>query len=180
MPIKPAPMLAELRQIVLTRSEKRSPKWKFQLAPDLVVQIQGKLTLKLLKFEGRAIGCEGANLQTLLGKSAKIDRPHWTLGFRIEADTPDAWMLKPNSAGWGRTQDRSGIFNLRDRIIAAFREGRFDRLNPDILLGSHCLCCGKGLTDPVSQARKIGPECWGSASEQLPFVLRLADSQQAA
>ena len=29
---------------------------------------------------------------------------------------------------------------------------------------------GKGLTDPVSQARFIGPECFGSGSANLPFI----------
>ena len=32
-PIKPAPLLAELRDRVFRQSEKRSPKWKFRLAP---------------------------------------------------------------------------------------------------------------------------------------------------
>jgi hypothetical protein len=34
--IKPAPLLADLRDRVFRQSEKRSPKWKFRLAPDLV------------------------------------------------------------------------------------------------------------------------------------------------
>jgi hypothetical protein len=178
--IKPAPMLAELRSMVLARSENRSPKWKFRLASDLVLQIQAKLTTKLLRFDCLAVRCDRADLGTLLHSPRKIDRPHWTLGFKIQADTPDAWMLKPYSTGWGRTGDRSGVYILRDQIITAFQEGRFDRLNPEILLGSHCLCCGKGLTDPVSQARHIGPECAGTSSEQLPFVLQVTDTPQAA
>ena len=47
----PVPTLARLRNMVLERSEQRSPKWKFPLAPDLVLQIQPKLTTALLRFE---------------------------------------------------------------------------------------------------------------------------------
>jgi hypothetical protein len=49
-----------------------------------------------------------------------------------------------------------------------------------ISLGSNCLICGKGLTDPVSQARRIGPECAGTSSEQLPFVLDFAEQAASA
>jgi hypothetical protein len=35
-----------------------------------------------------------------------------------------------------------------------------------------CLCCGKGLTDPASMARWIGPECWGSASINAPRLFK--------
>jgi hypothetical protein len=37
-PIAPIPALAELRDMVLARSKKRRPKWRFRLAPDLVLQ----------------------------------------------------------------------------------------------------------------------------------------------
>jgi hypothetical protein len=182
MPIKPAPMLTELRSMVLARSEKRSPKWKFRLSPDLVLQIQPKLTTALLKFECVAVQCERADLGMLMASGREIrqlGRPFCILKFDLRADTPDQWIYQARSGTQGRC-DKTTYATVRDRIIAAFQEGRFDRLNPEILLGSHCLCCGKGLTDPVSQARHIGPECAGTSSEQLPFVLQVTDTPQAA
>jgi hypothetical protein len=179
-PIKPAPVLAELREMVLARSERRSPKWKFRLAPDLVVQIQAKLTTALLKFDCIAVQCERAHLEVLLTSRREIQRPYWRLSFELRANTPDQWTLKPHYVGWKRNCDPLAVVTARDQVIAAFQEGRFDKLEPAMLLGSHCLCCGKGLTDPVSQARHIGPECAGTSLEQLPFVLRITDTQQAA
>ena len=62
---------------------------------------------------------------------------------------------------------------LRQDLIDAFQAGRFEVLRPELV-------CGKGLTDPVSQAHRIGPECAGTSSEQLPFVLRLTEQAASA
>jgi hypothetical protein len=34
--------------------------------------------------------------------------------------------------------------------------------------------CGKQLTDPLSMARWIGPECYGSATSIVPYMVQLA------
>jgi hypothetical protein len=170
--IKPAPALAELHKMVFERSEKRSPKWKFRLAPNLVLQIQPKLTRRaLLKFECRAIRCEGADLAVLLMKRQDIQRPYWFLDFDLYA-AADTWTFQ------ARRVSRNSDSSLRQDLIDAFQAGRFDVLRSDLMLGSHCLICGKSLVDPISQARHIGPECAGTSSAQLPFVLRL--TEQAA
>jgi hypothetical protein len=144
------------------------------------VQIRSKLTTALLKFDSAAVQCERADLEVLLRSRLEIQRPYWKLGFELRANTPDQWTLKPRSASWKRNCDPLAIVTVRAQVAAAFQEDRFDKLEPAMLLGSHCLCCGKGLTDPVSQVRHIGPECAGTSSEQLPFVLRITDTQQAA
>ena len=173
-PIRPAPLLSALRDLVLARSEKRSPKWKFRLAPDLVLQIQPKLTLALLKFECAALRCDGADLKDLVTtKNIERGRRYWRFRFDLTATDPAQWLLKPRGYMWARDAGQNGATELREQIVAAFAEGRFDELNPTMMLGSHCLCCGKGLTDPVSQARFIGPECFGSGSPDLPFINRL-------
>jgi hypothetical protein len=46
-PIPPLPFLAHLREEVLRHSLKRTPKWKFRLASDLVFQLQPKPTVML-------------------------------------------------------------------------------------------------------------------------------------
>src|SRR5262245_57889902 len=117
-PIKPAPMLAELGEMVLTRSESRSPKWKFRLAPDLVVQIQAKLTRALLKFHCLGVRCDRADLGDLL-QPRKIDRPHWQLGFKMSATDTAVWIFKPQSCGWHRGGGVDGVVDVRDCIVAA-------------------------------------------------------------
>jgi hypothetical protein len=37
-----------------------------------------------------------------------------------------------------------------------------------------CLCCGKGLADPVSMSEGIGPECSRSASTNLPRIFKMS------
>jgi hypothetical protein len=179
-PIPPQPALAALRAFVLSRSEKRSPKWKFQIAPDLALYIQPKLLAKgAERFEGRAFMGDGVKAVMLAGGYTVALGHCCRIGFEIRADTPDDWFVKARSSCWpqgfqyGDGSVRPSIA-LRDRVVEAFRCGRFSsaaRLMEH--LSGHCLCCGKGLTDPVSMARRIGPECFGSASESLPFMFRL-------
>jgi hypothetical protein len=64
----PLTFLRDLREECLAHSEKRMPKWKFRLAPDLVMQLQPKpmylptprqiesgIKIRLLQFDGVAI-----------------------------------------------------------------------------------------------------------------------------
>jgi hypothetical protein len=174
IPIPPQPLLAHLRTRVLERSEKRSPKWKFRLAPDLVLQVQPKLTTALLRFDCKAVMCENATKELLTTPLPKAGRDHWDMRFELRTTVPEQWVLKPRAIGYRPLADRERRFELRDRTVEAFHNGTFDQLRPEIMLGSHCMFCGKGLTDPVSQARFIGPECAGTASENLPFILDTA------
>jgi Family of unknown function (DUF6011) len=174
--LPPIQALADLRTLVLARSEKRMPKWKFRLAPDLVTQIQPKLTTKLLRFECLGAECEGADAK-LLGTRKDINGQYLRLGFDIYADVSGEWSFKPRSAGWHQGGDRQSkadrLVRLRDRLLSELRSGRLDKIDPSIMLHPHCLCCGKGLTDPASMARGIGPECWGSSSLIVPWIKRL-------
>ena len=172
--IPPQPLLVDLRSRVFERSEKRSPKWKFRLVPDLILQIQPKLSTALARFECLAILCENASRELFATSRREVDRDYWRLGFELRATIPEEWELKPRSTGWKHGANRERLFELRDRIVAAFRNGSFSRLRPEIMFGSHCMICGKGLTDPVSQARFIGPECAGTTSPNLPFILDTA------
>ena len=75
---------------------------------------------------------------------------------------------------------QSLIFNGSHRTIEALCPDNFASLHPDLMLSSHCLCCGNALTDPVSMARWIGPECWGSASTNLPRIFKAMPTDQEA
>jgi hypothetical protein len=184
-PIAPQPALAELRKLVLSRSEKRSPKWKFRLAPDLVVQIQAKLLAQgIERFQCLAIMRDDATGQMLTMPRKEFDRDIecWRLGFEIRADVADAWYLKPCSLTRrgprgprpGRLSTIDGALRICDRLVGAFQSTCFGADRSFVtVLQPNCLCCGKGLTDPVSMARMIGPECFGSQTEALPYTFKL-------
>ena len=53
----------------------------------------------------------------------------------------------------------------------AFNAERFARVSATLQLSPQCLCCGKLLTDPASQARLIGPECAESSSLLVPWIV---------
>jgi hypothetical protein len=53
IPIRPSPLLAGLRDMVLAQRHDRCPKWRFRLAPDLVVQIQPKPAERRDQFQRR-------------------------------------------------------------------------------------------------------------------------------
>jgi Family of unknown function (DUF6011) len=48
---------------------------------------------------------------------------------------------------------------LYDRLLAVFNGQELDKLTPGMMLQLNCLICGRGLTDPESRRRWIGPEC---------------------
>jgi hypothetical protein len=210
--IKPIPNLAELRQLVITHFEDihsdhfRSPKWKFWIAQDLVIELQGKLTTQLLKFDGTAVVCMDADSR-LFTAPREVQREYWSMKFRLTAKVPDEWLLKPTSVGhhlapeqrraagpWRGAQIEDSATGtaiaikapddskyqmwmaLRTRVIEEL-EHYFDGLQPVTMLSSNCTICGKALTDPVSMARFIGPECAGTGSPRLPFVCKLFERE---
>jgi hypothetical protein len=179
VPLPPIPFLQSLYDLVLARSEKRMPKWKFRLGPDLLLEIQPKLTRTGRRFELSALQCEGASAALLNKPRSEIGQP-WTslLGAIVDTGATE-WMLKftyVSSHGGDRAAYPVARQTLRESVLARFRDGRFYRFDPQMLLGSHCLCCGKALTDPVSQARFIGPECAGTASVRIPWIADVGTS----
>src|SRR5262249_14739800 len=51
-------------------------------------------------------------------------------------------------------------------------------ISADLMLAPNCLVCGKGLTDPASMARFIGPECAGTSSLHVPRMCSLFDGAE--
>jgi hypothetical protein len=181
----PVPFLAELREEVLQHSLKRMPKWKFRLSADVVLQLQPKPTFlpsakaiergikpRRIQFEGKAVkadsGATGAMLQKLpIGSGSNW----WQLKFEIFAYDEPEWLLQLRGGCWKHLAGREGCETLGSDILAVFRSGFFDQLSPQAMLSPHCLICGKGLTDPASMARWIGPECAGTSTLRVPFVI---------
>jgi hypothetical protein len=165
--------LLNLRSFVLERSHKRLPKWKFRLAADLVFQIQpkpGERRDNFYIFDCSVLAGDGITRESFNSRQLRREQKLWKLSFGILADG-DGWKMKPHliggPAGWNYDQ---GLL-FRDRVIAHWEE-KLENLSPTIQLSPYCLCCGKALTDPASIARLIGPECFGSSSLSVPWVIQ--------
>lgn len=175
VPLTPIPGLQQLGEWVIKQNEKRLPKWKFRFAPDLAAQIQPKLTRAYaLLFEGRAIMVDTVSVKMFTEPKTLRGSRHWTLSFVLRCRQGETtWEFKPTSAGWGRDcYSLDELIRLRQRTFDVLTPERFAVLTPDLMLSPNCLCCGKGLTDPVSMSRWIGPECWGSASTNIPRMFK--------
>ncbi len=166
--IKPLLTLAALRDMVLVRSTKRMPKWKFRVAPDVVAQIQARPGNLAALFQCKAVVHDEAGADLFDGR-----RPldSWMIEFNLFA-TPNGgagfsdggeWHIKPTCVGFRTGHPHNDIFMVRDRLIETM-PAAFEKLRPEMMLKPACLFCGKQLTGPVSMARWIGPECAGTAA----------------
>jgi Family of unknown function (DUF6011) len=90
------------------------------------------------------------------------------------------WFVHQTSGRWQHSAGRSGWVTLFERIVAALRDGYFTASMPPRMLSHHCMICGKGLTDPASMARWIGPECAGTSTLHVPFLITLDRTHAAA
>jgi hypothetical protein len=170
------PLLQQLNDWVTKQNERRLPKWKFRFATDLAAQIQPKITrAHLLLFECLALQAPSLTVKWFTEPTTRHGHPYWRIVFKLTVDDQNNWTFKATSAERGQGCPRDGLIDLRRRIIAALLPDCFVALTPNLMLSPHCLCCGKGLTDPVSMARWIGPECWGSASANLPRLFKTTE-----
>jgi hypothetical protein len=160
LPLAPIPFLAGFREFVLERAHTRCPKWKFKL-DELILEIQPRPGERRDRY---------AMFKCVAGRDG------WRMGFRILPAQSGEWLFRatgidrpperpePGASHWLRERDFSGHFAFCDAVLEQLRSGRLDHFNPELLFGYHCLICGKGLTDPASMARRIGPECAGTSS----------------
>lgn len=187
--------LTRLRAIVLERSEKRMPIWRFRLSDQIVFQVQPKPTI---------FRPQGEEIWRSSGSKQEISAFEWRTTYLVEPrcdedfKTPLKKLATPGVAVSGRLHSRLGedgseIFEckatgcysnlqfpdereecwrgIRKGVFDLFRDGRFDGLYPETMFSPNCLICGKALTDPASMARFIGPECYGSSSLSVPRML---------
>lgn len=172
--LPPVPGLQQLAEWVIRHNEKRLPKWKFRFAPDLAAQIQPKLTRAYaLLFEGKAIMADTVSVRMFTGPKTLRGSRYWGLSFNLRCrEGESAWEFKPTSVHWGCEHSYDEWIQLKQRMIGVPTPDRFEKLTPDLMLSPNCICCGKGLTDPASMARWVGPECWGSVSTNIPRMFK--------
>jgi Family of unknown function (DUF6011) len=173
VPISASDALAAMHRLVFSQAadkKVRSPRWTFELDSDLAVQLQARMNGPVTWFEGRLLSAPGASRQMLL--ASRQPRGVWRASFRISV-IDGQWALKFTSFGWPRdaTGQTVKVLELRDRLRAAFARGAFEDLG-NYGRATHCIVCGKPMSDAVSMARRIGPECWGNAQVTLPFFFQ--------
>jgi hypothetical protein len=171
--IEPMPLLASLRDAVLMRSEKRMPKWKFRVADDIVTQIQPK---PAKRTRDNPCGQHWFDCHAVVNKQAdrsmlETRRPFgWRVEYRLVIQT--GWWFKVDGIGCPSGLNDTEARIVRQRLIDVLPIALIE-LRPSLMLKPACLCCGKQLTDPVSMARWIGPECAGTSSVIIPYTFSL-------
>jgi hypothetical protein len=156
------------------------PKWKFRLAPDIVVQIQPKpqrvnaIFPRTGQFECIAVGCANPIVEDFEGKRRGDDWQRMKFSLDIG---DDEWVFRPrgNRMECPRPGAGESIQAFRDRIVGLLNGGIFATVRKELMFSFGCLRCGKALTDPASMARFIGPECAGTSSIHVPRIKNLVD-----
>jgi hypothetical protein len=151
----PVPMLQELRTLVFALNRKRLPKWRFRQPdrPTLVIQLQpiAQKHFPSWLFEGHAIQGEGITRTTFTEPGGHVGLASWW--FRL-VTTSEGWEVE----GHGHSiRPLAEMVAFKADVVALLRA--LTHLQAVWLLEPYCLLCGKSLTDPISQARGIGPEC---------------------
>jgi hypothetical protein len=171
--ISALPLLQQLNDWVIKQNEKRLPKWKFSFAPDFAMQIHPRVTRAYdTLFECFALQTENVTADLFTEPSKLRGRTYYRIRFDLQV-VGGVWTFSYRG-GVGRWAPYTeGEFDkVCQRTIDALKPEYFSYLQPKMMLAPHCLCCGKKLTDPVSMARWIGPECFGSASTNLPQIFK--------
>jgi hypothetical protein len=168
----PMPSLMYLRDVVLKERHDRCPKWRFRLAPDLVVQLQPRPAERRDRyqlFEGIVIEDDAIEKRHFGTVTSRASFMFLDFGIRSsEHDKVDPTPGQWHTVVWRSHGVRSAIEVLLGRLVAGLCS--LDRLDAHTLFEPACLICGKGLTDPASMARGIGPECAGTSSLDVGFL----------
>jgi hypothetical protein len=182
--IEPVPTLVTLRDTVLAIRPDRCPKWRFRFAEDMVLQLQPQpehIHHDEYLFVGTVMQGQGITKAHFATKRAARGTGFTVIGFGIKDGTcPDyTWKQGTSVASelspgkWRlRLTMSTGLPNplaaLKDQLVVSFP--RLNHLDPVLMFQANCLLCGKPLTDPVSMARWIGPECAHSHTLDVGLV----------
>jgi hypothetical protein len=190
--MEPVPTLDALRLTVLAINPKRCPKWRFRVEAEVVLQLQPRpddYWNSRSLFLGTVIEGQGITKDHFANKHARAGlgfivlefgirdgarvEYEWQAGRQVPRDVyPGRWKVQLMNAPVFRDPEMGErALALKDQLIAAL--GRLHQLKPDMMFHPACLLCGKRLTDPVSMARWIGPECAYSRALDVGLFTRL-------
>jgi hypothetical protein len=164
--LAPIPSLVSLRDTVLGISHTRLPKWRFRFAPDLVVQLQPRPAERrdqYALFDGLVIEGPDITKEHFSSWKVRAGLPLTAIGFHIRDITATYYASKGEPGQWvvawtsWNVRSLETMGSLKDRLVAELP--RLRDLDTRFMFQACCLVCGKALTDPVSMARWIGPEC---------------------
>ena len=123
-------------------------------------------------FESLALQTEDVAAALFTEPSQLSGREYYRVRFDLRVCS-GVWTFAAPGGQWSRDGTREKFYKVRERAIDALKPEHFVAdLSPAKMLAPACMCCGKGLTDPVSTARWTDPECWGSASTNLPNIFK--------
>ena len=82
-----------------------------------------------------------------------------------------------------RLTGRGGVLRQRARDLARERVLDFigapgAQIQTAARLWGHCAICGRGLTDPLSLERGVGPECIERVTDAIRFLAREGSSRE--
>jgi hypothetical protein len=188
----PIPVLRDVRAFCLAHSETRCPIWRFKITKNLVLSIQPRpahlpteaeaafgVRAQVVRFECIAVTVETGEATAAMLTAKLYEFEPKILWRRREfeiieyAGDSERWYLSLRGASHARRTAIDGVFKLDKRIAGIFAGRFFKNLSPGDMLGCQCWICGHPLTDPVSMARGIGPECAGSSSIVTPFTIAM-------
>jgi hypothetical protein len=92
------------------------------------------------------------------GVWTKFECDWWVTEFNLLGSS-SGWLLIPRPFGHSRKLGASEeMFPEMHRRLSV-ELSKLCKLSSQSMLSPACLACGRALTDPVSMARLIGPEC---------------------
>jgi len=176
-PFRIIPFLDVLRGACLSRSVSHLPIWRFRVAPTFLIQVQPRPATQVqpgitVLFRGIGATVEsGTAPPAILTQSQFEIHGLWERRcFELVQHAGDKrWRL--NRRGGFHHRRAGGLWSVDRRLAKVFTGDFFRELEPGALLGENCLICGAPLSDPVSMARGVGPECAATTSVVVPFVL---------
>jgi hypothetical protein len=188
--IAPVVTLVALRDTVLAIRPDRCPKWRFRLAEEIVLQLQPQPEHSHhdeYLFVGMVIHGPGITKAHFAAKRAARGQDFTVMGFGLKDGAcpdftwthgrsvtnepcPGQWRMRLTMATGGP----DALAALKEQLVASLP--RLNRLMPALMFQANCLLCGKSLTDPVSMARWIGPECAHTHSRDVG-LLNLAEGE---
>jgi hypothetical protein len=117
-----------------------------------------KVTIKSLK-SGKHLTVSFTSMKKMEGRWAHVPIDEASHVFIKEGRTKIANYYPPSKKAFTITRNDVLLFSMDQAV--AFING--ERTNPlaEIREGNNCGRCGRGLEDPISIERGIGPDCYG-------------------
>lgn len=141
------------------------------LTPEEVAELialvpRGRSAWKWIRHDGVRVDSPVVEHDGRQITSATADGPH----------TPDTiaravlGALRQLHVRWSAAAHKAAATRARRQELRVYRVARAVLQHNGIRPGRTCAVCGYALADPDSQARGVGPECWGTVLEMVEHL----------